>query len=153
MNKKAFVVGGARGGGGSNFTGSWSGTQSLKLVCQPGQPASSGGVTMLSFIDRQTLSWTVAPNATVYDILGGDVQSLRADGGAGSGFCNQDDFVGTQVLDDLVPEPGQCLYYVIRGDSIAPAPGTYDGDGPPPVGQEGRDAEVGTTGGRDCTHR
>lgn len=27
---KAFVTGGARGGGGSNFTGSWSGTQSVK---------------------------------------------------------------------------------------------------------------------------
>jgi len=25
-NKKQFVTGGARGGGGSNFTGSWSGT-------------------------------------------------------------------------------------------------------------------------------
>jgi hypothetical protein len=30
---KSFVVGGARGGGGSNFTGSWSGTQDVKPVC------------------------------------------------------------------------------------------------------------------------
>jgi hypothetical protein len=30
---KSFVVGGARGGGGSNFTGSWSGTQAVKPVC------------------------------------------------------------------------------------------------------------------------
>jgi hypothetical protein len=30
---KEFVTGGARGGGGSNFTGSWSGTTSVKLVC------------------------------------------------------------------------------------------------------------------------
>jgi hypothetical protein len=28
---KGFVIGGARGGGGSNFTGSWSGTQSVKV--------------------------------------------------------------------------------------------------------------------------
>lgn len=30
-NVKNFVVGGARGGGGSNFTGSWSGTGSVTL--------------------------------------------------------------------------------------------------------------------------
>jgi hypothetical protein len=30
---KGFVTGGARGGGGSNFTGSWSGTLSLRPVC------------------------------------------------------------------------------------------------------------------------
>ena len=32
-NFKSSVVGGARGGGGSNFTGSWSGTLSASLVC------------------------------------------------------------------------------------------------------------------------
>ena len=32
-NYKSFVTGGARGGGGSNFTGSWSGTVALKPVC------------------------------------------------------------------------------------------------------------------------
>ena len=30
---KAFVIGGARGGGGSNFTGSWSGTVSVSPAC------------------------------------------------------------------------------------------------------------------------
>jgi hypothetical protein len=30
-NAKAYVIGGARGGGGSNWTGSWSGTASGKL--------------------------------------------------------------------------------------------------------------------------
>jgi hypothetical protein len=30
-----FVVGGARGRGGANFTGSWSGTLSATTVCQP----------------------------------------------------------------------------------------------------------------------
>jgi SdrD B-like domain len=32
-NFKPFVTGGARGGGGSNFTGSWSGTVSFKPIC------------------------------------------------------------------------------------------------------------------------
>ncbi len=31
---KQFVLGGARGGGGSNWTGSWSGTQQVSPVCQ-----------------------------------------------------------------------------------------------------------------------
>jgi hypothetical protein len=30
---KAFVTGGARGGGGSNYTGSWSGTDGVTPVC------------------------------------------------------------------------------------------------------------------------
>lgn len=33
---KTYVIGGGRGGGGSNYTGSWSGTQSLGLICEPG---------------------------------------------------------------------------------------------------------------------
>jgi len=33
-NKKQFLTGGAAGGGGSNYTGSWSGTASVKL-CPP----------------------------------------------------------------------------------------------------------------------
>jgi hypothetical protein len=31
---KKYVIGGARGGGGSNFTGSWSGTVSVSAVCK-----------------------------------------------------------------------------------------------------------------------
>jgi hypothetical protein len=31
---KSFVIGGAMGGGGANFTGGWSGTQSVKPTCQ-----------------------------------------------------------------------------------------------------------------------
>jgi hypothetical protein len=33
MSMQKFVTGGARGGGGSNFTGSWSGTVSVPFVC------------------------------------------------------------------------------------------------------------------------
>jgi hypothetical protein len=38
---KQFVVGGGTGGGGSNWTGSWSGTQSVLPQC--GQPPAPGG--------------------------------------------------------------------------------------------------------------
>jgi len=33
---KAFVTGGARGGGGSNWTGSWSGTVGVSVCVNPG---------------------------------------------------------------------------------------------------------------------
>jgi hypothetical protein len=32
-NYKSFVTGGARGGGGSNFTGGWSGTAQVQIIC------------------------------------------------------------------------------------------------------------------------
>jgi SdrD B-like domain len=51
-NFKRFVTGGARGGGGSNFTGSYSATKSVTPdVCNPPPPASpapSGGTASLS---------------------------------------------------------------------------------------------------------
>ena len=42
-NKKSFVTGGARGGGGSNFTGSWSATKSVALSCPTGIVVSRPG--------------------------------------------------------------------------------------------------------------
>jgi hypothetical protein len=35
VSLQKYVVGGARCGGGSNFTGSWSGTANVVPVCQP----------------------------------------------------------------------------------------------------------------------
>jgi hypothetical protein len=34
MSIQKYVTGGARGGGGSNFTGSWSGTVSVPFACK-----------------------------------------------------------------------------------------------------------------------
>jgi len=151
-NKKSSVVGGARGGGGSNYTGSWSGTQKLKLLCPVSQLTNAAAVTNLRFSNKVTMSWSTATDATAYDMIFGDLATLKADGGLGSAFCQQDDLTGTQTIEDTTPEPGQCLYYVIRGDAVSPAPGTYDSIGLPRIGQEGRDSELGTTGGADCTH-
>jgi hypothetical protein len=151
-NERSFVVGGARGGGGSNYTGGWSGTQSVMLACRTAQTLNSDPVTTLSFVDRQTLSWDLAQNATAYDVLMGDVANMRTDGSVGGAYCWQDDVVPNQALVNFEPNPGQCLYYVVRGDAVSPAAGTYDSVGPAPVGSEGRDIKVGAAGGVDCTH-
>jgi hypothetical protein len=45
---KQFLVGGARGGGGSNWTGGWSGTRKVGPICQAGVPVlvrSGGGAS------------------------------------------------------------------------------------------------------------
>jgi hypothetical protein len=49
---KQFVAGGARGGGGSNWTGSWSGTLSVTLVCQSSQLRQTTGVEDLLAMRR-----------------------------------------------------------------------------------------------------
>ena len=46
-NEKSFVIGGARGGGGSNWTGSWSATASASSNCQP----SPSGQVFLNVTD------------------------------------------------------------------------------------------------------
>jgi hypothetical protein len=67
---RASVTGGARGGGGSNFTGSWSATGSLCPVCPPGD-AGAVGVTAIRTVPRlnggapQALSFAIpGPNPT-----------------------------------------------------------------------------------------
>jgi len=44
---KKSVIGGARGGGGSNFTGSWSGTQSMTPCVTTNNPPAAAGVSLL----------------------------------------------------------------------------------------------------------
>ncbi len=150
-NKKPFVVGGARGGGGSNYTGGWSGSQSLRLFCEASHPMMIGAVTGLQFLDPDHLQWNATENATFYDILRGDIEGLTATGSIGGAFCEQDDLPVTENVDAAVPETGKAFFYLIRGDARAPMPGSYvDPDGP--EGGGAPDSEAGTQGGVDCTH-
>jgi len=52
---QASVTGGARGGGGSNFTGSWSGTGSLCPVCPPELAARLGDSGGLAYSDKASV--------------------------------------------------------------------------------------------------
>lgn len=57
VNFKDFVIGGARGGGGSNYTGSWSGTQSFQAVPEPGTMAAAGlGALFMAWRRRKRAS-------------------------------------------------------------------------------------------------
>jgi uncharacterized repeat protein (TIGR01451 family) len=61
---KSFVVGGARGGGGSNFTGSWSATQSLTLICNGGPNGECNVTEGAVEIKDRTLKWTLSNEGT-----------------------------------------------------------------------------------------
>jgi hypothetical protein len=77
---------------------------------------------------------------------------LRASGGVGAAFCADDDLDTTQSVESFEPQPGQCFFYVVRGDAVSTWAGTYDTLRLAPAGDEQRDQEVETTG-VDCTHR
>src|SRR5262249_7196922 len=89
-DQKASVVGGARGGGGSNWTGSWSGSQTLQMPCAITQLSSSMPVTGLQLMDTTSLTWNPATNAMYYDIIRGDLQELRTTRTIGGAFCHHD---------------------------------------------------------------
>jgi hypothetical protein len=66
-NFEKFVIGGARGGGGANFTGSWSGTASVTTVCFT-PPCSSSGTAMLT-VNALFLNGTQPPAGFEVDVF------------------------------------------------------------------------------------
>jgi hypothetical protein len=91
------------------------------------------------------LSWTPAANATMYDIVSGDLQTLRSTSGAfnaATAQCAGNDVIGTTMLiTDTDPAPGGGTYYLLRAIGTG-CRGTYD-DGSASQ-QGGRDAEIGS---------
>ena len=89
------------------------------------------------------LAWLPAAGATAYDVVKGDLLSLRASGGdftASTTGCLADDLVGTTVSDPAVPAPGNGWWHLVRPVSSCGGSGTYDEGSP---GQQGsRDAEI-----------
>jgi hypothetical protein len=152
MNKKNYVVAGARGGGGSNYTGSWSGKDTVQ-VCAASTSATLSALSGLKFTDHTNLTWVSDPGAPYYDVLRSDIDDLRAAAGVGGAFCFDDNAGTNQLSIDDVPAPGQCYYFVVRGDGVALSAGTYDSPGVPRIGGEARDVEAGTALGVDCTHQ
>jgi hypothetical protein len=89
------------------------------------------------------ISWTAAANATIYDLIAGDLSTLRAtsgDFGAATTTCSIDDLAATSALiTDVVPPPGNGVYYLVRAIGTG-CRGAYD-DGSPSQ-QGGRDGEI-----------
>ncbi|MDH3298828.1 MAG: hypothetical protein OEM96_11190, partial [Gemmatimonadota bacterium] len=118
------------------------------FVAMPPQPC--GAVVGLEFDNAATMSWSLALGATHYDIMRGSIDGLHVNASVGDASCTQSALPSTAWTDPEVPPSGQGFYYIIRGQAATLAPGTFDNPGPPPLGWEQRDEEVGTGGGIAC---
>ncbi|MDH3284018.1 MAG: PKD domain-containing protein, partial [Acidobacteriota bacterium] len=117
-------------------------------VDPPAHPCES--IEGLVFSDATLMEWVPAASATNYDIVRGDVATLRANGLVGDASCLGDDESQTSYTDGGVPGPGEAFYYIVRSDAAVLDPGTYDNPPGQSAPDEGRDAEAGTAGGTSC---
>jgi len=112
---------------------------------EPSSALVAGPVTGLRFTERATMVWDPAANATVYDLLRGLLSLLHANAGIGDASCLLDDVPALTASDPALPPDAEGWYYLVRGDGAAVTAGTYDTQA-----GEGRDGEVGTSGGAPC---
>jgi hypothetical protein len=119
----------------------------VDLICASGVAPEVSGLVLSS---GGTLSWADTVRAVTYDVIKGDLHSLRdlsGDFAASVTECLAND-ISVPATDD--PEPaldGQAFYYLVRGASCADEIGTYDGGGPGQVASR----EVGIAGSAlDC---
>jgi hypothetical protein len=100
-----FVTGGARGGGGSNFTGSYSATGKAANI----DVSQGGGISGTVFIDRNgdgqpdSGDTPVGTTVTLYDDQGNVVQTTTTNG---SGFYSFSDVPPGEYTVQVVPPTG-----------------------------------------------
>ena len=120
-----FVLAGSGGLGGPEF---------LKFFPPPFAP--------LVTLEADLLSWTDLAGAIAYDIVRGDLETLRSSAGdfsAATEECVADGHPTTLLPFDVTPEPGQGFWFLVRGIT-SEGKDTYDTGG---LGQVGlRDAEI-----------
>jgi hypothetical protein len=100
----------------AQFSGRTSADCQDEVLCSadPGRPP--GEVPDLALAgDLVTLSWTGVPRADVYDILTGDLNALRPDGGFASAYCEGVRVPNTTHTLTEPLAPGTARYYLIRG--------------------------------------
>jgi Periplasmic copper-binding protein (NosD)/Intracellular proteinase inhibitor/Bacterial Ig domain len=125
-------------------------TRSLPAVLIPLSVALAGtNVTVaqplgspLLTVDNVQLSWTAVPEATAYDVLRGDLATLRQTSGdftASTRLCLDDDLAATSIPYAGIPEPGQAFWFLVRAVNATQA-GSYNSGGAGQVGS--RDAEI-----------
>lgn len=106
---------------------------------QLGQPLltvakGAGGVSVLD--------WSPVPGATGYDVVQGDLPTLRETGGdftLATADCIADDVASPPVQDSLPLAIDEARWYVVRATN-GPAAGSYDSGSPRQVGS--RDLEI-----------
>ena len=92
--------------------------------CAPGDssswavPVEVQGLTA-SDLPPTRVEWSPDPGGAVYDVIGGSLASLRADGGVGLAACLDSGLEAT-VWDDTRPSPlpGEGYYYLVRARNL-----------------------------------
>jgi hypothetical protein len=94
------------------------------------------------------VSWAILPGATGYDVVKGNVASLRSSGGdftASTTTCLGNDVTATSVADGEAPPPSRAVaWYLVREVTACAGAGSYDEGAPSQVGS--RDAEIAASG-------
>lgn len=93
-------------------------------------------------VDDGEISWTAVDSATGYDLLRGDLGTLRQSGGdftAATRRCLADDSASPRISYGGVPKPGEAFWFLVRAVTPTQA-GSFDSDGAGQVGS--RDAEI-----------
>jgi hypothetical protein len=115
----------------------------------PAAPTGSPGLTIDKSGTDAELSWGVVAGATGYDIVSGDLGSLRSSGGSfttATSACLSNNGATTSLTDSSTPAAGQGVWFLVRGENCG-GKGTYDSGRAMQVGL--RDAEIASSGD-DC---
>ena len=108
---------------------------SIALAQQP--PA-----TPILTVDAAQISWSGVAGASSYDLLRGDLGTLRETGGdftAATRVCVVDDWGAPALAYAGVPMPGEAFWFLVRANAGTQT-GSYDSGGAGQVGS--RDAEI-----------
>jgi N-acetylneuraminic acid mutarotase len=104
------------------------------------RPAPLASLTLRS--DAPVVDWSPVATAQSYDVVYGDIATLRGSGGdftAATAGCIAAGTTSTTSTFITAPAVGQALWIVARGDNCA-GPGTYDSGAPSQIGS--RDAGI-----------
>jgi hypothetical protein len=111
-------------------------------TCTLPLPTGSSTITEGKNAGTTTISWTSLPNASVYDLVRGNLSTLRSSAGdfsAATESCLADNEAATTFTDGTIPAAGSGFYYLVRGVNCA-GNSSYDEGNPKQQGS--RDAET-----------
>lgn len=111
--------------------------------------APFGGVAGVRFAQgsKSVVEWNALAGAQAYDVVRGDLGSLRSSGGAFAGAisgCPENNAAAPMSWQPDVPSTGAGLFYLVRGVTYSCGFGTYDSGATSQVGS--RDDEIALAG-------
>ena len=119
--------------------------------CSPAPPLPSNGAQL--YVDKSgtdsKLTWQASANATGYDLVKGDLVTLRSSTGnfaLATDSCLANDPTTAMLLYSNTPTPGQGFWFLVRGENCG-GKGTYNSGAVTQVGL--RDSEIASSGS-DC---